>query len=76
MSHVERNNDKVIVAMNRHKLQSFINWLWEAKTCLRAYADSEGQISLRTRAADHGLRCSQTESLDTTECVNGEQRLG
>ena len=23
--------------------------------------------------ADHGLRCPLTESLDTTECINGEQ---
>ena len=26
--------------------------------------------------SDQGLHCPLTESLDTTECINGEQRLG
>ena len=38
-----------------------------AKTCLREYADSEGP--------DQGLYCPLTESLDTTECMNGEEML-
>ena len=36
-----------------------------AKTCLRAYADSDYP----------GLRFPVTESLDTIECISGEQML-
>ena len=38
------------------------------RTCLRAYADSEG--------ANQRLHCPLTELLGTTECMNGEQRPG
>ena len=34
------------------------------------------QSSLRIHAVDQGLHCPLKESLDTTECWNGEQRLG
>ena len=38
----------------------FLSGSRHAKTCLRAYANREGPVSLRT------------ESLDTTECINGK----
>ena len=44
------------------------------RTSLCAYADSEGPD--QPAHADLGLRCPQTELLDTIECINGEQRLG
>ena len=39
-------------------------------TCLRAYVDSEG---LDQTARPQDLHCPLTESLDTTEFMNGEQ---
>ena len=36
----------------------------------------KAQISLCTVQSDQGLPCPLTESLDTTECMNGEQRPG
>ena len=42
------------------------------KKCLRAYADSEGL----DQPVHPGLQCLLTESLDTTECMNGAQRPG
>ena len=45
------------------------------KKCLRASADSEGPDP-HIRTSDQGLHCPFTESLDTTECMNGEQRPG
>ena len=48
--------------------------LSHAKMCLRVYADSEGPD--QTARSDQGLRCPLPESLHTTECINGEQRLG
>ena len=44
------------------------------KKCLRAYADSEGPD--QPVHCDQGLPCPLTESLDITECMNGEQRPG
>ena len=50
----------------------FYNWTASCKTCLRAYAYS---ISAGTSAqSDQGLNCPMPESLDTTECINREQR--
>ena len=47
------------------------------ETCLRAYADSEGPDQPAASAhSNQGLHCPLTESLDTTECLNGEQRPG
>ena len=46
-----------------------------AKTCLRAYADSEGPDQ-PAHPADQGFHCPLTKSLDTIECMNGEQRPG
>ena len=43
----------------------FIYWTRYAKTCLRAYAANEGR--------DHP---ALTQSLGTTECMNGRQRPG
>ena len=37
------------------------------KTCLWAYADSKS-------LSDQGLLCPHIESLDTIECINGEQK--
>ena len=47
-----------------------------AKTCLRPCADSEDQDQPAFAQADQGLHCPLTESLDTTECINGERRSG
>ena len=54
------------------------------KMCLRAYANSKGpdQPKIIDTQCDQGLHCHLTqghhclltESLDTTECMNGEQR--
>ena len=44
-----------------------INGPHHAKTCFQAYADSDVQ-------SDQGIRCLLTESLDTTECMNGEEK--
>ena len=46
------------------------------KTSL-AYADSKGQGSACTSAkSDQGLPCLLSESLDTIECISGEQKSG
>ena len=45
------------------------------KTCLQVYADSEAQINLHIRTVWSG-DCPLAESLDTTECMNGEQTPG
>ena len=49
----------------------------QAKLCLRGM---RGQRRPRSDCADAqsdlGLRCSLPESMDTTECINGEQRPG
>ena len=42
-----------------------------AKTCLRAYGDSEGPDQ-----TDQGLDCLLTELFDTTKCINGDQKPG
>ena len=54
-----------------------------AKTCLRAYADSEGpdqpahpSSQIRSEQSDQGPRCPLTEALDITESMNNEQRPG
>ena len=45
------------------------------KPCLWAYADSEGLYQPKpSTQADQGLPCLLTESLDATECINGELR--
>ena len=43
-----------------------------SKTCLRANAVSDDQPV----QSDQGLRCPHSESLDTTECFNGEHMTG
>ena len=45
-----------------------------AKTCLRPCADSEDPDQPAFAQADQCLHCPLTESLDTTECINGERR--
>ena len=42
------------------------------KMCLPVYADSEGPD--QPVQSNQGLHSPLTESLDTTECRNGEQR--
>ena len=37
---------------------------------------AKAQISLRIRESDQGLHCPLIESLDTIECINGEQQPG
>ena len=34
------------------------------------------QTAKDSAQSDQGLHCPLTESVDTTECMNGEQRLG
>ena len=41
---------------------------------LEAYADSEGPDQPVHRQSDQGLPCPLTDSMDTTEYMNGEQR--
>ena len=50
--------------------------LHHAKTCHRAYVDSEAQIRLRIAQSEKGLLCPLTESLETTECMNRELKPG
>ena len=45
---------------------------YHAKTCLR----SMRRLSPDHAQSDQGLRCPLTESLDTIECINREQRPG
>ena len=47
-----------------------------SKTYIWAYADSEGLDQPANPQSDQGVPCPLTESLDTTECMNGEQRPG
>ena len=50
----------------------------QAKTCPRAYADSEDhdQTARISAQSDQGLLCPLTELLGSTECMNGEQKPG
>ena len=41
---------------------------------LQAYANGDVPDQHAYPWSDHGLNCPLTESLDTTECINGEQR--
>ena len=43
------------------------------KTCPRAYAESKDPDQHVDLQADQGLAFPPSESLDTTECMNGEQ---
>ena len=48
-----------------------------AKTCLRAYADNKGQDQpAHSRSLIRAFTVRETESLDTPEHMNGEQRPG
>ena len=49
-------------------------WPHHAKTCLRVYADSEISDQPACPCSLVRLHCMLTESLDTTESMNGEQR--
>ena len=42
-----------------------------AKTCLWSYADGEDPDQSPSTQSDQDLHCPLTESLDTTECMNG-----
>ena len=42
--------------------------------CLWAYVNSEGRSAHASAQSDQGLQGWLTESFDTTECMNGEQR--
>ena len=37
---------------------------------------AKAQISCASNQSDQGIHCPLAESLDTTECMNGEQRPG
>ena len=56
------------------QVQLFIHGPRHAKTCLWAFADNKSPD--QQAQSDQGLHCPLTESLDTTECLNGEQRPG
>ena len=48
--------------------------LHHAKAWFWAYADSGGPDQPKHWQSDQGLHCPLTESLATTECMNGKQR--
>ena len=50
--------------------------LLHVKTYPRAYEYSEGLDQPSHPQSDQGFHSPLTESLDTTECLNGEQRIG
>ena len=64
-----------------HKFR-MVCWQWNqigphhAKMCLRAYADSESPDQPAHFQSDQDHHCPLTESLDTSECMNVEQRPG
>ena len=47
-----------------------------AKTCLWGYVGSKGPDQPAHLQSDQGHYCPLTESLDTIECMNREQRHG
>ena len=54
---------------------SFIYGLHLMKMCLQAYADSEiPDQPFAFAQSDQGLPCPLTASLNTTDCMNGEQK--
>ena len=51
-----------------------LNWAMPRKCVFRACADSKGPGETAFMHSDQGLCCLLPESLDTIECINGEQR--
>ena len=64
------------ISLEENKIVGVIKWPRHAKTYLQAYADSEVLSTCASAHSDQGLHCPLTESLDTTECMDREQRLG
>ena len=65
---------KFSVYLNR-RVFVMVSWSHQAKACLQAYAKNESTYHTHIRA-DQKLHCPLTESLATTECMNGEQMSG
>ena len=54
-----------------------INWPRRAKTCLRAYADSEGPDQhVHSHSLIRALAARKQDHLDTLKCPNSEQMPG
>ena len=54
----------------------FLTWELPCEKLSGHMRTKKAQISLHIRQSNKGLCCLLTDSLDTTECMNGEQRPG